>query len=341
MGVYSGNRTLLGESMGVDNIGHVLDFVIECERNELKLFDAVIGCDMIQAYTEAGLTTLSEADNDDAQEQSKKSLGQKIKELFKKAIATVQRFVRTFIAKVSNFFSNDAKLIKEYKSNFGANAVGYELPFDWKPINYNKVQEAVGVFGSGVLSKEFEKRCNFIGSSRENLDSDKLTKIIEDYKKENKELDPYKTIEETFWEKEEKSNYVLTNRDVAGIGAIMAGSTSLINSVKRAGNFEIKELKSAQNSIKIVKSTVDNDSGLAILNAQYKLANIFIKQSQKILNAIIGGLTRILAQCRRAYVSAGKNATEKKATTEATVLYDNLLAEASDIYVMQALDMTV
>lgn len=341
MGVYSGNRTLLGESMEVDNTGHVLDFVIECERNELKLFDAVIGCDMIQAYTEAGLTTLSEADNDDAQEQSKKSLGQKIKELFKKAIATVQRFVRTFIAKVSNFFSNDAKLIKEYKSNFGANAVGYKLPFDWKPINYNEVQEAVGVFGSGVLSKKFEIRCNFIGSSRENLDSDKLTKIIEDYKKEIKELDPYKKIEETFWEKEEKSNHVLTNKDVAGIGAIMAGSTSLINSVKRAGNFEIKELKSAQNSIKISKSTVDNDSGLAILNAQYKLANIFIKQAQKTLNAVIGGLTRILAQCRKAYVSAGKNATEKKATTEATVLYDNLLAEASDIYVMQALDMTV
>lgn len=342
MGVYSGNRTLLGESMEVDNTGHVLDFVIECERNELKLFDAVLGCDMIQAYTEAGLTTLTLNEAEEAEETSEKSLGKKIKELFEKAVAAVKRFVATFIAKVQNFFANDAKLLKEYGKNFSANGVGYKLKFDWKVPSYDifdKPEEVLNRIADNAGDKEFEtvKKNIYTGSS-----TDVIDKEVEKYKKKIKDIDVYKNLEKILYASDKaEENYTLDSQDVKEIFRVMASSTRSINAVKRYGNYLIKELKQKQNDVKSLSKITEVDLTLARLNGVYKVSSMYIKVLQKSLNATLSGMTRVLATCRKVFVSAGKNATEKKATNEATVLYDNLLAEASDIYVMQALDMAM
>lgn len=123
MGVYSGNRTLLGESTNTD-YSHIMEMVIESERNDLRMFEAVINCDFIEAYNEAGIISLTEESKEDAKEETKKGIGQKIKELFKKAIESVKRFIATFVAKLKNMFANDAKLYKQYKDNFENNEIG-------------------------------------------------------------------------------------------------------------------------------------------------------------------------------------------------------------------------
>lgn len=346
MGVYSGNRTLLGESMEVDNTGHVLDFVIECERNELKLFDAVLGCDMIHAYTEAGLTTLTLNEAEEAEKSSEKSLGTKIKELFEKAIAAVKRFVSTFIAKISNLFNNDAKLIKKYGKNFANNAAGYVLKFSWRKPNYKVFTNPETIISDMFSSdmgegrvQDYDTVINVVGRCSS---TDAINEEIERYKKESKGKDIYAIVDkQLFASKKAEEDYKLDNNDADQIFKAMSSSTRFINTVKRMGNYTIKELKEKQSNLKASSKFTENDLGLAKLNGMYKAGSIYIKDVQKLLNATLSALTRILASCRKVFVAVGKNAGETKATNEAATLYDNLLAEASDNYVIQSLDMTM
>lgn len=339
MGVYSGNRTLLGESIGVDNMSHVLDFVIECERNELKLFDAIIGRDMIHAYTESGLTTLTEADAADADSTSEKSLGKKIKDLWEKAIAAIKRFISTFIAKVQNFFSNDVKLLKEYGKNFTSNGVGYKLKFDWKVPSYDifdSPENAINKISDSANEKFFNTRNTILSASS----TDIIDKEVEKFKKTMKDLDVYKNLEKILYASDKvEENYKLNNEDVKEITRIMASGARIINAAKRSGNYLIKSFKQQQDEVKAVSKTIENDLVLARLNGSYKISSLFVKMAQKCLNAVLGGMSRVLASCRKVFVAAGKNATEK--STNESALYDNLLAEASDIYVIQALDMAM
>lgn len=347
MGVYSGNRTLLGESVSSNNIGHVLDMVIECERNDLHLFEAVINCDMIEAFTEAGLTTLVREDADNAKQESKKGIVRKIKELFIKAFEAIKRFIATFIAKLSNFFSNDAKLYKQYIDNFEKNAVGYKID-GWTPINYSKSQDFVNgqVRYGDFVKYEGGKKISFpeVRSLIEKAqDNDAIDKAVEEYKKQSKESNIAKSVDELIWgpKAEKKDDYEITSADKDFIKKMVKDGKNAINSARNMGNFAIKQLKEDQRQLKNEKYEKDDkDSlGLARVNAEYKLSTIQIKDTQKLLNVSVNALHRVLAQCRRAFIAAGKNATEQKATKE-SALYDYILGEASDIYVESALSMS-
>lgn len=340
MGVYSGNRTLLGESVSSNNIGHVLDMVIECERNDLHLFEAVINCDMIEAFTEAGLTTLVKEDADNAKQESKKSIGRKIKELFTKAYEAIKRFIATFIAKVSNFFSNDAKLLKQYTENFDKNAIGYKVS-SWRPIKIEDLNDLISDFDEKGLSEFNNILANTTRDIGNASDNDGVDKAMESCKKFMKELDYAKYIENRIWDKDAKEDYALTGKETKLIKETMKNGKATINKVKNMGNYAIKYLKELQRELKFSKYEVDEKDNLALskINAEYKAANLGIKYCQKALNATVNAFHRVLAQCRKAFVVAGKNATEQKATKE-SALYDYILGEASDIYVESALSMS-
>ena len=332
MGVYSGNRTYLGESTyNEDQNTHIMEMVLECERNDLRMFEAVINCDFIEAYNEAGIISLSEEAEKDAKEETKKGIGQKIKDLFKRAIEAVKRFVSTFISKLKNLFANDAKLYKEYKENFLKNGVGYKV-YDWRTIKTDVSKSVYEVIE--VIEPIYQNVVNGIDKA---ADNDAISKYVENIKKQIKERDIAKEAEEHFFdEKEEK--HALTSSEVKTIANVVSSSTRAIDVVKNYGKMIINRLETQRKYLKAEKTLADDNDELTIsrLNAKYKVAGIMIKYSNKVLNAVCNTYARYLAQCRKAFVMAGKNASAKKdqeKDQQVNASYDFMLGEASDDYV--------
>lgn len=327
MGVYSGNRTLLGESIiGANDPAHIMEMVLECERNDMRMFEAVINCDFVEAFAEAGLTSLTEDEVSGAKEETKKGIGKKIKELFQKAIEQVERFVATFIAKIKNLFNNDAKLYKQYSQNFTANGAGYKIE-NWTVLksaaDFNTIAEPVyKAYDAAVAAVD------------EAADSEAIDKAVSDAKKKMKEFDFGKQAQDAYFE-DKKDEHTLTADEVTLINDVMKSSTRAINQIKRDGDAAIKGLKKAQTDLKYEKNQSEHDDlSVSKLNGKYKVANIFVSYYSKMLNATCNAYARYLAAARRAFVLAGKKAG---ATNESAEVFDYLLGEASDFYVESVL----
>jgi Mg2+ and Co2+ transporter CorA len=326
MGVYSGNRTLLGESaIGSD---HIMDLVLENERNDLNMFNAVINCDFVEAFSEAGLTMLDEETQGAAKEETKKSIGKKIKELFKKAYDSIRRFVSAFIAKIKNLVSNDAKLYKQYHKNFSDNAEGYKIE-SWKPL-------LEGDTFDNFWSNYNKHYTDAIDALQSAADGEAMSKIVKDAKDAAKEIDIADIIEKAYFgDRKAVENHPLDSKEVRTILNVVGSSTRSITEIKRAGEATINTLKKKEADLKYMKDVQDNsDVALARINAKYKLASTFVTYASKTLNAHCNTYARYLAACRRAFVLVGKKATSKaEQGTSESALMDAMLTEASNDYV--------
>lgn len=332
MGVYSGNRTLLGESSSMNDGSHIMDMVLECERNDLKMFNAVINCDFVEAFAEAGITTLTEENTGEVKTEAKKGIGKKIKEMFAKAIEQVKRFIATFIAKIKNLFANDAKLYKKYSANFTSNGVGYKIS-NWTPLksasDFNIISKpVVDTYDSAVSSIEAAS------------DSEAISTAISDAKKKMKEFNYGKTAQDAFFGSKVDGEHPLTSAEITLINDVVKNSTRTVNKIKKDGDLAIKGLKEAQTNLKFEKNQSDHDElSLAKINGKYKIANTFVSNYSKMLNAICNAYARYLAAARRAFVLAGKKGSKDDTASDATneSVFDYILGEASDFYVESVL----
>ena len=333
MGVYSGNRTLLGES--IDSVGdHIMEMVLENERNDMKMFNAVINYDFLEAYSEAGLATLNEAEGEGAKTETKKGIGKKIKEMFAKAMESIKRFISTFIAKVQNLFANDAKLYKQYSENFKKNGVGYKVT-GWTPL----------------LTPSFDDMFNKMSSILPNAasidsaaDTDAINKILDEAKKAMKETNVAKILEDAFFGKrpdkgsdEAENGHALTANEVTLIDDVVKTSKRAITQIKNIGDAAVKALKLEQQNLKYEKNMAEHDDlSLAKINAKYKLASTTISLTSKYTSAACNMYARYLAIARKAFVQAGKKAAGSE---NSSAVFDFVLGEASDDYVAEALAM--
>lgn len=335
MGVYSGNRTLLGESTNTD-YSHIMEMVIESERNDLRMFEAVINCDFIEAYNEAGIISLTEESKEDAKEETKKGIVQKIKDLFKKAIEAVKRFVASFIAKIKNMFANDAKLYKTYIENFEKNAVGYKIS-GWRALGTDVDNEAREVLVRGRYG--LQKDIANIDKADSN---DAISKYVANTKKYFDEHDIASEVDDLFFGEKSKNEHPLTKDEVDIIKEVVKNSNRAISSVKMHGKHVLNSLENQRSELKADKTIADSKDELVLakLNAKYKIAGMSIKYTNKALSAVYNAYSRYLAQCRRAFVLAGKKATAKKdqkKDQQANESYDFMLGEASNDYVEKML----
>ncbi len=338
MGVYSGNRTLLAES-SYNESNHVMDYVIECEKNDLHMFEAVINCDFVQAYSEAGITSVSSDELRAVHEAAEKGIFQKIKDAFRKAIDTVKRYIATFIAKIKNMLSNDGKLVKEYKENFMKNAVGYEIS-GWTPIKLDVDKTLIKEMKNATSG--FKGLIDMIKKIDSTDAIDKEMESFKDLMKDNYN-DLGRMIDDKAFNKTDKSSkdyekHRISTEDRDTIMAIMDNSGSMIKRVQNIGKICIGELEKMRDEIKFDYNSTDDkeDLELARLNAAYKASNIAIKKTNKLVNACVSAVTRYIAIARKAFVKIGKNAEEKKVEES---YIDYMLDEASDIYVEKTLSM--
>ena len=93
-----------------------LQFVLESEQEDLKMFNALIEVDFAEVYSENGSIYLSEADKNATAETAKKTLGQKILDAIHKFIAMVKKFfTETIPMAISKLVQRDKTLVKKYE----------------------------------------------------------------------------------------------------------------------------------------------------------------------------------------------------------------------------------
>lgn len=327
MGVYSGNRTLLGESTsGVIGSDHVLEMVLEAERNDMNMFNAVINLDFTEAYCEAGIAVLTEEEVKETKEVAKKSIIKKIKDLITTAIKKIKEFVATFVAKISNLCHNDMKLVKEYRDSFNKNAVGHKL--DSFTILHDKAFENV----KSEIAKVVAKHSDYVAKITDSMESEKHNEIVDEARKFLKEYDYTDKVNSAFFG-EKKEDYTLTEADKKIIVATMTNSRNFISRIKKHGDEQADSMKTIEKNNKYEASYNKlyerADIIISSLNAQYKLAAEFSKFLSKMTNASCNAAARYLAACRRVFVVVGK----KKSAVDESAVYDYILAEASDNYV--------
>lgn len=177
MGVYSTEAAQLAAStMSVDEaFVNPIQFAIDSHRSDLQLFEALIERDTCNAFAEAGIISVNEADVDAVDNAAKKGIVQKIKEAVEKFINWVKNLVRTFSDKVLKIVQADKAIWKKYGSlldgKFGdfkdCPVKGVTIDFEVVKSASDKVTEIVTKSMSNIVSVDqmneelFEKSKTF------------------------------------------------------------------------------------------------------------------------------------------------------------------------------------
>lgn len=346
MGVYSGNRTLLGETYEADFAGHVLDLALEAEQNDLKMFEAVINVDFIQAYNEAGMLSLTEADAATAGEKSKDSIVKKIKELLKKIGNAITTAVKNFIAKIRNAVANDNKIIAKYKKYFTSNKdVMKTLKL---PTSCRRIKEFDAEANMKSKNNEIYSRISAIDNA---ADADAIASILSALTKVDKENNSDTRVkamsagdfEEMLFDKKAEDEWSPTDADLSTIVGWMDGGNNAVKKCKEVEKSLIRNLDNAKKGFNLDKRLAGDDQlAVAKANAKYKAATKLGQILTKYCNMMCNGAARQLAMARKEYIILGSKCAKKveggaKATTENAIDEAYVLGEMSDSYMEAAL----
>lgn len=333
MGVYSGNRTLLGESTSVSS-DHILELALEAQRNDMNMFNAVIACDFTEAYNEAGLISLTEAEVSETKEKTKVGMIKKIKEFFKKIIEKIKTAVSNFIARIRNLIANDAKLLAKYKKYMNADSLKDITLSSYRPIKKEISHDS--------LKDELESIRSIVSiidgcSNKEDIDEK-----LESMKKDSKEI--YKLQGEDFdkaifADKAEEDYEIGKHMDQVNIIlSYVSNGKFAIDGINNVSKGIINELKKDQAAMKLDAKNSEDELEIAKLNAKYKLTGVLSTSCSKYISVMCNAYSRALAAARKAFVQAGSKA-EKKANgvNHEDAVLEFCLGEASDAYVEAAL----
>lgn len=348
MSVYSGVRpsTLLESSYALDEAelrdvkpfhGSILELAVECEQNEMNMFESVIEMDFLEA-------ALTEADEDSgegnekkstaAEEEATKSIWEKLKDLLKKAWEKIKSFFGTVINKIQQLFANDAKLVAQYEKYWDDEK--YLAGF--KINNYTPMKEdPTGIDFTNYFGDDLMIRCIGKIDAAESEDAaakDYLKELLargdkswKDYFRDK--LFGAKITEETeFLKIKDQFDYVKN---------VMTGGKRMITTLKAEVNGIKKLLKFDAASVKASRSGMKKLE-LAKANATYRFYNSVIKELSTGSGAIVSCLNTAISNSRKAYITGGKYAKAKAEEgksnqTTAEMAMDWMLGEASDAYV--------
>ena len=141
MAVY--NRAVMKESFAPGyskGPSNAIEFMIEAERIDNKLFESIIEVDFAEAYNEAGIISLTEAEQQAAAGAQKKGFFAKIGEIAKKAIEAVKRLIGRIVGFFEGLIKNDQKLSEKYGKYINKSALA-KCPATGKYVDvdaYNK-----------------------------------------------------------------------------------------------------------------------------------------------------------------------------------------------------------
>lgn len=248
-----------------------LQFTIDLHRADQAMFEAVINLDLMDAFNESGVISVSESEMEMQLEAASGGIWQKIKSLISKAKTAIMNFVKKIADKFQTIFDKDKRMFKKYGKAFNeivnnarssaasgpgvsANDIKsgtgeYEIP------NYQVIDNIINNGDKQLGKLNYSKVVGAINMVRDENEFSKkveeFNKVCEQVTKEFDELGDKLTVK--------KSNTALvTALGEEGISRIrdniQKGKANRINRIKIVMNTQLKELDNAEKNAKIDQS---------------------------------------------------------------------------------------
>lgn len=329
MGVYSSLalEKYNEASMPTTNVAGLLEFAVNAEAAEHKMFDAMLELDFREAYMESGLlteeedATASDASGDKKDEETsedKKNILVKIKdkivELFKKFIATVTTFIQKLKLKFEDFFKLNEKLVEKFGDLDPAKIK--EAAKD-KDIKLTLVSDPEEKFTGEYLNRASIALAGYvdqIDNLKKSGSNDGYSKAAEDAREASKKLiitdDEFKShIEEV------SVDDFLAKADLKKLAEEIKGGfkKQLLSITKPVDNI-IASCKSMMIEINNGKKHATEDTDRAYWSAYYSINSTHLATFNKILGTTSAFVIKKASADRKAYAKLG--ALQKNAKSE-------------------------
>lgn len=310
-----------------------LQFAIDIQRDDLRLFNAVIEADFAEIYNEAGLSQISEADIASLLEAEGQKFREKIDQVIAKAKAVIEQIIDKFLATVDKLLKNDENLSKRYAPYVNKEkCAGCDIKQE--TIDDAVYSEFVSKLEGIVKRAETEAIKDEISAEEINKSTEALAALIEE--KANKIV------------KEAGEAKLVDIVDFDMISKVVGhGGTSIKDNAKKFKVTAIGVMKQAEQKAKSKLGSSDSIKENATLNEIYKSVVNLSNLVSKACTLYVKFAGKKLSICRKNFITLGAWAmrNEGKAApaeevkpegevAEATYeeIHAALLAEASDMY---------
>lgn len=372
MGVYSGvrpNMLLEGSSVDFENAGvcngSILELAVECERNDMRMFESVIELDFMEAYQKSVLEAempWSQEDKDfEAKkagntntEAAKKSILAKIKELIDTAIKKVKEFFQNMIQKIKTIMDSDRKMVEANKKYWTPiDLKGFKVT-DYAPIV--DISELVNEF-EGNMEDLFESMIDSVdkATTKEEVSKDIYGDLVKKYFAKG---DPRSALADATFAEAVKGEAEFVSIDggeqVKIVKDLLTNGSDMITMVKKDANKMIGLLNQVKRHMKTDVSVAKKENAgeleLAKLNAKYKVVNKMVSFVSGYSSGLSTAITKQLSSARKVFITGSRYA-KKKAEGKSSVAesaefeaFNEMLGIASDAYiesVMYSYDVAV
>ena len=313
MGVYT-TSTAVNESSIEDMLFseaelasfNPMGFMVDTYRADQALFEALIEVDFAEVYNENGMISLTEAEQEESKEVSKKGVWQTIKEKIEAAIKWVAGMFSKAMQQLEKVFASDKKLVEKYGKYLqnSENYKGCEVKGRYVDVAaYDKVRE--------YAKKKIDVKSMFfdlIAATDDNIDT-----VIADIEKK---LETY-TADDIAKVEVVKTSGEKNLVDVANSASIK----KMIDTVTNGGKAEKETVKTAFSTMKTTldteKSVVESkfaaksDINAKKINAASKIVTAVNKANREISKITMKAVKDAISASRAFYVSVGSYALHK------------------------------
>ena len=335
MAIYS-SKILNESALPLEEAVNPLQFAIDMQRDDLKLFNAIIESDFAELQNEAGMITLSESEMSTLLETEGTKISEKIKIALDKIKAFVVNLFSKFMENVDKLFKNDTALVKKYGAYVTAEKCK-GCPVAQETIDNAKYD----TFVTGV--KQAVTRADFATSNGISMDAiktqtDKLTALINENASSIVIAASEKKLVEIV--------------DFAEMVKVVAhDGNSIKDDAKKFKAESEKKLVEAERSAKTNRGSAESKEDNAALNEVYKAVTSLSNLVSKACSIYCKFAAKKLSVYRKNYITLGAWAMRNEGKVPATKedqktervegevvestleeTYAYLLAEASDMY---------
>ena len=312
MGVYT-TSTAVNESSIEDMLFseaelasfNPMGFMVDTYRADQALFEALIEVDFAEIYNENGMISLTEAEQEESKEVSKKGVWQTIKEKIEYAIRWVAGKFSEMMKKISEVLDKDNRITKKFKSYMDAKN------FEGCPVKGRYIDVAAYKKVREYASKQIDVKSMFydlVDANDENIDSvvESIKSKLESYTaKDIAEVEVVKTSGEK------------TLIEAAGNDSI----NLMISIVNNGGKLEKETIKTVFSSMKksleeekkVIESkfATKSDTNTKKINAASMIVTAVNKANKEISSIVMKAVKDVISASRAFYVSVGSYALNK------------------------------
>lgn len=329
MGIYSNNSTYLSDNDIVANEAYAtstgaLELMVECQKNDLALFNYGIGLDFQEAAAYASNDEYMMESVDYLNEASATGIWHSFIELVKKVAAKIKAIFEKFIAKLNSLFIRDTKeLLKKYETKFDTNDISHMSVKHYRPIKEYDVDSVLeldtfrnikldnmqsrfsGKNDASEITKEIKKKEKFLSIAiKGQTESDTYTfeRFSEDL--ERKMMDPETDADGAVDRQKDTIKEVLRNNHIiTNIDKKKRACLKTLDGLKREAEKASKEADRAEYQAdgEVSASTIKGRA-VSRANAAVTELNNATAACTEAFSEYTRNLKKIISQCKKVFV---------------------------------------